>query len=213
MTDTINTLQNIQGDLVGLLMPVMITAVVSLISISVTFILKVAKLKGTADYKRYLTMSKFYPPIKSILFELMMVTREIEDCKVQGNLYEKINKYVEYNENPINYRKNHEEEYIDLLIQSVNKYKEIMVDLNNSLTKNRIPKTPVMHPILKKKVIRLIGTLMVYSTLWKQYDTQKADPDMFQNQIEKWGKQKYSGMDYKAIERYATLMDTWLLKY
>ena len=213
MTDTINILQNIQGDLVGLLMPVMITAVVSLISISVTFILKVAKLKGTADYKRYLTMSKFYPPIKSILFELMMVTREIEDCKVQGNLYEKISKYVEYNENPINYRKNHEEEYIDLLIQSVNKYKEIMVDLNNSLTKNRIPKPPVMHPFLKKKVIRLIGTLMVYSTLWKQYDTQKADPDMFQNQIEKWGKQKYSGMDYKAIERYATLMDTWLLKY
>lgn len=215
MEDIVKYLQNIQDNLIGIILPVLITAVISIITLFCNAITQIVLQNSKNNNEQYKLMQAFYPKMKLLLLELKFTMQDIESNPIFDNWEKVIGKYISYKESATNYRKSHESEIqdIDNFILLMEKHKDKVIAINKHLLEFTIPRTPVMHPFLKDKVNQMLGVLYYYSSLWKQYQDKSISLKTFQYEItnfkNNWKTEIVSG----KIEDYLLLLNKWFLKY
>lgn len=215
MEDIVKYLQNIQNNLIGIILPVLITAVISIITLFCNTITQIVLQNSKNNNEQYKLMQAFYPKMKLLLLELKFIMQDIERNSIFINWEIVVDKYISYKENEVKYRILHPNEIqdIDNLILLMDNFTNKVIAINEHLLEFAIPRTPVMHPFFQKKVNQMLGVLYYYSSLWKQYQSESISLDTFQYEItnfkNNWKTEIVSG----KIEDYLLLLNTWFIKY
>ena len=215
MENIVQYLQNIQDNLVGLVLPVLITAVVSLITVSINAIIQLALQNSKYNSEQYKIMQEFYPQLKCKLLELKFTFQEIQTIPIYSDLSTAILKYIEFKGNEVQYRRIHSNEiqYVDRFGILMDKLSKELDCLNNYLSTCKIPHVPIMHPFLKNSIKKMLASIQYYSLLWSKFHQNTISKEMFKREIigfkKKWG----INIDSKQTDYYLMLLDRWLLKY
>lgn len=215
MNQMIEYLQKIQDNLIGILLPVLITAFVSLVTVLINAVMQIIIQNSKINNEEYKFMQVFYPKIKLLLLEIKLTMQEIESNSIYTDMQTTIRKFINYTKDEVKYRKEHENEIqdIDRFITSINNYSIKIIELNNCLLNNTIPRIPIMHPILKKRINKMIAVLRYYSLLWNQYQTHSISVDIFQKEMDDFKKNWSVEFTNVKIDIYLSLLDKWLLIY
>ncbi|MCM1375244.1 MAG: hypothetical protein NC305_04745 [Lachnospiraceae bacterium] len=215
MMQIIDLLQSIQDNLVGIVLPVLITAFVSVISILANAVMQIILRNSNINGEQYKLMQIFYPKMKISLLELKFGMKEIQSNPIYTDMQCATRKYVEYKKDSANYVKKNENEIqnIDQFITAMEKYLSKITPIKEHLNNCTIPRPPVMHPIIKRKVSKMLAVLWYYSLLWDEYNIQHINGNIFQQEIKNLKKKWNVELTCEKIEEYICLLDKWLLKY
>lgn len=213
MDDIINYLQNIQNNLIGLVLPVLITAFVSLVTLLVNTIMQITLQNSKFNSEQYTLMQVFYPKFKTHLLELKLIIQEMESSSMCSDLTTSIAKYIDIKKDEPEYRKRHSNELPN--IDSFNTLMEALftklISMNDYLKTAKIPRPPIMHPLLGIKINKLLAVIQYYSFLFSGYRNRTINEDIFQQELENYNKK--AKMDYKKLKSYLSILDKWVLKY
>lgn len=215
MEEIIKYLQNIQDNLIGIILPVLITAVISIITLFCNTLTQIVLQNSKNNSEQYKLMQAFYPKMKLLLLELKFIMQDIESNPIFTDWEIVIGKYISFKENEAKYRASHENEIenIDNLILLMDKFINKVIAVNEHLLEFAIPRTPVMHAFLKKEVNQMLGALYYYSSLWKQFQGKFISSKTFQYEISYFKNNWKTTIVSKKIEDYVLLLNTWFLKY
>lgn len=215
MDNVIQYLQSIQDNLVGLVLPVLITAVVSLVTVSINSIIQLVLQNSKYNSEQYKIMQEFYPTLKGNLLELKLAIQEIVANPMCPNFKTAVDKYIEYKNNDIEYRTNHNNEvqYIDRFNTSMNSLSIKLDSVNKHLSTCKVPRVPIMHLFLKKNTKKMLASIQYYSLLWSKFYQNTISKDMFRKEIHNFKKNWKIEIDSGQIEKYLLLLDKWLMKY
>lgn len=96
--------------MIGIVLPVLITAFVSIISIFVNAVMQIVMRNSNINGEQYKLMQEFYPKMKISLLELKLSMKEVQGNKIYTDMQNAINKYVKYKKDRENYLKNNKNE-------------------------------------------------------------------------------------------------------
>lgn len=210
--ESIKYLQNIQENLVGIVLPVVITAAVSLITVLVNAILQIMLQNSKANWEQYKIMQDFYPNMKLNLLRLRVAIQEVEHSPLCTDLKEASVKYAKYKSDEAEYRKKNDNEVqdIDVFISMMEDFSNRVREINEYLINCTLPRPPILHPILKIKVNRMLANLQYAAFFWDEYYNKTIDVTVFQMEIEKQLKKKFNS---KKVKKYICLLDRWFFEY
>lgn len=215
MAEIIKNLQNIQENLVGIILPVAITALVSLVTVLTNTYIQIKLQNYKFNSEQYKLMQDFYPKLKDYLLQLYLSMKDIEKNHLYSSLGNALDKYTSFNNSESKYRKHNtnEVQYIDDFAKAMGKYCEKTSDIYKYLFSCTLPRVPLGHPFLKKKTNKMICVLQYYSLLSNKYNKKETDSDFFSLEIsnfeQKW-KVKFNSL---LVEKYLLLLDKWLMQY
>lgn len=214
MEQIIIYLKNIQDNLIGIILPVLITAFISLVTVFVNAFIQIKLQNSSLNNEQYKLMQAFYPKIKIFMLELKLSIQEVKCCNVCTDMNTAIDKYIEFKSDEAKYRKNYPNEIhiIDGFITAMNNYVDITVKINDYFNACTVPRVPIMHPVLKVCINKMLAVLQYYSLLWYEYQ-KNIDPRIFIKEIkdfkENWGVEWNDCL----IDKYISLLDKWMMKY
>lgn len=165
-------LNDIQSDLTGILITLIVTSTVTLISLIINTILQIHLLDKEYKRKQYEIMRENYPLIRNHLTNLYICYKTIEESNLYGEsfkVYEFIN--LDWNE----YRRHlstDEVDYVDEFKKNVNEIIEHYNEINKYFEANNFPSTSI-------KVKKIINELNFYciSTLNSKEPDQEYSTD------------------------------------
>lgn len=218
MDALIDYLQNIQKDLVGIILPVLITAFVSLITVTINAAIQILLQNQNFNNEQYKIMQQFYHKFKLQLLDFKLVIQEINNQNNHNDslkLIDYIDKYTQFKYDETEFRRNHDNEIqtIDQFIMVMDKYSGKIANIHNCLFTCTIPRPPIMHFILKGKVNKMLIVLQYYSLLWNEYNKNAISMSIFQNEIKNFKNKWNVDLDEKQINQYILLLDKWFGKY
>lgn len=215
MNEIILYLKNIQDNLIGIILPVLITAFVSLATVLINAFIQIILQNSKFNNEQYKVMQEFYPKLKICLLELRLSMQEVKESPVCLDLMDAIHKYIEIRDNEVEYRNNHDNEiqFIDSFITIMNDFSIKVINMNNQILSSTIPRAPIMHPILKKKIGKMLVVLQYYSLLWDKYYTNKISVSIFKKELNDFEKNWNIIFDCKEIDKYLSLLSRWFVKY
>lgn len=214
MQEVVKELQNIQSDLVGIILLVVITAIVTLITVIVNAVTKIVTDNNKYKSEQYKIMQDFYPEYKLNLLKIKIAAQESEKNQLYVNLESAVSKYVEMNKDETLYRSNHPEEvqYIDAFKTSMKRYLNAVTGINVCMQSSKIPNVSCFHPIKKQKILRMLSDMQYYSMLWKKYSEGNVKPEIFLWEIRLFGSSAKK-MSVEKIKEYINLLDKWIRLY
>lgn len=215
MDKIVHYLLEIQEDLVGIVIPVIITAFISLITIIVDLIFKIVVENRKYNSEQYKYMQEFYPELKTKLYELKYDLHEIENNPMFGNRDQAIEKYIKISDDEQEYRSEHTDErlYIDTFKKSMNSYREHIIEIETILSNHAIPSAPIMHPCLKKSINKMLFAVQCNSVLWKKSKCNEISNEVFNEELKRMNEKGKICFDSKMIEKYIQCLDKWFSKY
>jgi hypothetical protein len=204
----IENLQSIQDNLIGIILPVVITAFVSILTVLVNAAVQIILQNSKFNDEQYKIMQEFYPNMKICLLKAQLSAQRVEENLLVDNITEAIEKYLEYKDNEKKYRKEHADEVqcIDSFISSMEDYSKCMIELYKYLSKCKIPKIPMMHPILKNRVSKMLINVQYYTELWNEYQNKSIVKNTFKHEVKEFKS------DSKTLRAYCGLLDKWFAK-
>lgn len=133
MDDIVKNLQTIQEDLVGIVLPVVVTSCVSFVIVLINTMKEIFLQRAGFKFEQFKLMQEFYPQFKGYLLELKIIAEEIEDIPIVSDLQHAINKYIEIRKNERQYRTVHDDEipYIDNFIKKMKCFSKKFTELND----------------------------------------------------------------------------------
>lgn len=213
--DIISYLQNIQDNLVGLVLPVLITALVSLITLITNTIMQIVVHNGKYNSDQYAIMQEFYPEFKAHLLGINVVLQELDRTSMCKELKDAIDKFLEYKHDDGEYRKKHfdEVQQVDGFISLMDTLLKRLVEINCYLRTCKVPRSPIMHPILRANVCKMLAACQSYSFLFCEYSKQSITGDTLKAELASLTKSWKMKVDYNTAKNYFFLLDKWLMKY
>lgn len=214
MSDTIALLKEIQSDLVGIILPVIITALASFITLIINSLLKIWLENKKNNTEQYKVMQNLYSEFKFDLLDISLFLTSIEQNNLHINMESSLKTYLQYKNDSTKYREEHEEQVdnIDEFIDSVELFMNAMRDLNDYLKKNNIPAVPAFHPIMKMKVNSMLAELQYLSAIISQYLENNISDNLLTSAITQ-SQLNISEFNSELILKYIKLLDKWFKKY
>lgn len=214
MEQIIKGLQDIQKDLVGAVLPVMITAIVSLVTLTVNTLVKIIIENNKYNRSQYEIMQKLYHGLKTKLMKLKVATSAIEQNNLYSTMKNAVFCYIDYQNDEGTYRENHKEqmEDIDEFIFAIDNYFQKLKELSDFLLDCSIPAIPIYHFIIKIRAKRMLIVLHYFSFVISQYISGEVDNITMKNELSNFAKDKKQ-LDGKKLQTYITLLDKWFSKY
>lgn len=215
MDNVIQYLQSIQDNLVGLVLPVLITAVVSLVTVSINSIIQLVLQNSKYNSEQYKIMQEFYPTMKGNLLELKLAIQEVVAIPMYSDFKTAIDKYIECKNNDIQYRIDHTDEvqYIDRFNSLMNTLSIKLDSINSHLSTCKIPRVPIMHLFLKNSIKKMLASIQYYSLLWSKFYHNTISKDMFKKELHDFKRNWDIEIGIEQTEKYLLLLDKWLMKY
>lgn len=214
MQEVVKELQNIQSDLVGIVLPVVITAIVTLLTVIVNAAAKIVTDNNKYKSEQYKIMQDFYPEYKLNLLKIKIAAQELEKNQLYVNLESAISKYVEMKKDEALYRSIHAEEsqYIDAFKTSMERYLNAVTGMNTCMQNIKIPNISCFHSLKKRKILRMLSDMQYYSMLWERYSVGDVEPEVFLLEINSFGISAIK-MSEEKIREYIDLSDKWIRLY
>lgn len=215
MSEIIKNLQNIQENLVGIILPVAITALVSLITVITNAYIQIKLQNYNFNSQQYQLMQDFYPKLKKYLLQLKLTMEDIESSQLYSDFGSALDKYTSFSSNESKYRKQNanEMQYIDIFAKAIKEYCEKSSELYNYLFNCTIPKVPIGHYIFKKKTNKMLTVLQYYSLLSNMNNKNGFDNNFFKKEFGKFEHKWKIKFNSLLVEKYLLLLDKWLMKY
>lgn len=211
MDELIKYLQNIQTDLVGIIIPAIITAIVAILTLIINNFTKVYIDVSKYNHDQYKTMRCFYQRFKPLLLDMTFLMLKMEKENKYDNMAKVINKYWEFKNNPSGYRTKYPQENIDDHINVLECFFNICKELYEIFRQDEIPSYPMWHPIIKIKVNSMLlnsfrFTYMITEST-KYYNKNLIDSICCG---EKFAKVSING---KQLKKYCKFLDKWYMCY
>lgn len=212
MDHIISLLKEIQSDLVGIILPVIITAFASFITLIINSLLKIWLENKKNNTEQYKIMQGLYSEFKIDLLNIKLFLENIEQNQLYKNIKDAIDTYVSYKNDSKEYREKHKEQidHIDEFIDSLELFLKEIGDLSNYLKHINIPAVPVFHPIIKAKVNDMFAKIQCFSSVVFQYYNNNINDTLFVNAIDQFNLSKFNS---KLLSSYIELLDKWIKKY
>lgn len=215
MDEFIDVLKNIQQDLVGLILPVCITAIVSIITVVLNLSVKIVQENRRISIEQFKTMQDIYPQLRISIIEISISVSKIVSNPIYKNFKESLNKYLVYKKDEAQYRKNNKKEVenIDSFIDYMTEFLEQMSTLNSLLSTKKIPLISFYHPILKKKTNKMIATFHFYSVLFKKYIDSEVSGELLIAEMNFKKEKNLADLNFDDFKKYIVLLDKWFKSY
>lgn len=215
MYEVLDKLTKIQGDLVGIIISVAATAIVSLLTLFVNFLTKILVECNEYNKEQLEKMKKFYPEFKAKIVYLALLIKELDKNPLYSTISQMYGDYELCTKDEIQYRNNHKENLnnIDLFITESKKWVKNMATLNDFFENADIPMVPLYHPLLKHRVRKMLECLQYHSFLVFQYINNKISKDVFLDEINLLYANKKNTISNDCLQKYTKLLYKWYLKY
>ena len=210
-----NCSENSYNDLLIVVLPVMITAIASLIVTIIQTIQKSVISKREYNYSEYQKMGVIYPKLKNILTKMFFAANEIESLTDIATYPDTIIDFYLYKEDKAKFREKHPE-YLNSLAQfehHMSDYIETINTLNAFLATNSFPMPPMWHPILKKKIVKMLSFFQYYSLIIDEKTTHKISNYHFKQILDKINTDWGNPLSSKFIANYIDILNEWVSKY
>ena len=215
MEGIINHLQEIQSDLIGIIIPILVTAIVSIITTIISSISKIILNVKKINNEQYIIMQKIYPELRMNFIDIDIKLANLKKNNLHTNILSSINKYDQYRKNEQKYRKNHENEILD-----IDNFKKLMDDyilsltkLSTYLSKTTLPNSPVYHPILKNKINKMMNFYYYYSLLLSRYFKNEINGELLKTNLDNIIKFFCKKFNNDAFFENLIILDQWITKY
>ena len=211
----IKYLQSIQDNMVGIVLPVVITAFVSLITVFTNTILQIILQYSKVNGEQYKIMQEFYPKMKLYLLESRLAIQEVENSPICEDLKRATLKYILYKSDEVQYRRNNENEvqHIDEFVLAMDNFSSCIREINSYLVACTLPRPPIIHPIFRIRVSKMLVVLQYYSLLWDKYYNNTLNITILKREIDGFKNKWKVEMNSKIITKYIKLLDKWFLQY
>ena len=211
INDILTYLQSIQKDLVGIIIPAIITATISLISLVASSVISVIQEKRKYNHEQFKYMQKVFPTLK-ILLQQMRFSIDLAKEYTQSfgsDISQALQNYHNFRMNESLYRKNHpaEGQEINKFIYIMKGYIDNAKNLHEFFSNEAIPAMPLLHPFLKKDVYKMLGILQYWAQFLPQLDDTSIDGNFFNKELEN------CTLNSKNLQKYIDLLDKWHQAY
>lgn len=214
MDDVINYLQGIQDDLVGIIIPLAITAVVSIFSIAINSISKfIFYLREYFNGQREIK-KEVYPQLKNKIICIeykMLILRKNE---IFEDIITSLKKYDDYKKNPTQYREKNTKELnnIDNFINSVYEYLNELNGFYDLLSKKTMPDLPIFRFWLKYRIKKNLTLNYYFAFLSQKYVNNEIDGDYYVHTLNNFKKRFGYKFDEKSLMETDHIFDAWFVK-
>ena len=185
LKEIITYLQSIQSDLVGIVIPAIIAAVVSLLSLAVSNITSAIRDKDKYNHAQYVYMQKVYPQLRNHLqkMELLLMAAAENEHYFGESISTALLEYYKYKSD--SNTKDTEERTKELynFIDVIDKYIEEIKELYEFFQKSVLPAPPLMHRIIRKRSHEMLGTLLYWSSFLIQFVETPLAEDLVHNKL------------------------------
>ncbi len=205
----------IKDDLKVFIFPAFVAAFISVATVSFrTFVQKTLYRMRFHD-EQYQIMQEFYPAFQKQIIRLKAAMSEIENGSLCMYVRVAIRKYLEFEKDPEQYfQKNQQDiEIIELLCGAIKDFTDRLAEMNHFLAASVIPKPPLTHPFLARKIHKMMTLLYYYSFIWVQYSTEEIATDVFQKKMQDFKDYWKVEIGCAKMEEYLCLLDEWFLKF
>ncbi len=208
-------LPQIKEDLMVFIFPAFVAAFISIATVSFRTIVQKALHRMRFHDEQYQIMQEFYPAFQIQLIRLKASMSEIENGTLCMNLRVAVRKYLEFEKDAEEYFLKNEKdlEIIELLCAAIKDLMDRLAEMNHFLAESIIPKPPLTHPFLRKRVHHMLALLQYYAFIWGQYSMEEIDINVFQKKMQDF-------IDYWKVEpgcakidEYLCLLEEWFLKF
>ncbi len=212
MEEIIRRLNDIQNDLAGIIIPVLITSIVSIISVIATIISKITSENKTINIEQFKTMQKTYYTLRSKMYELKINISKCSKNSLYKDFDSAIIKYANIISDESKYRNEHSSEikYIADFKDSTKSIIEKIIDINDYLSSEELPYITFYHPILKHKRKKVIGIFHFYSLYLNKYIKQELKAESIKVTLEGEHKEK---LTEDVVEDCIDFIDKWYFIY
>lgn len=205
----------IKYDLAVLLVIVVAAAFANYVVVFIRAVVQAKLHKMRFHHEQHAVMREFYPLFQTHMLRLKLAVCEIEYGIVYTNLKSAVRKYLEFEKDPEEYLLNHENE-----IENIESFCAVMADfmdrlaeLNVFLSTSVLPKPPLHHPLLRRKIHKMLAFLQHYAHLWDKYRAQEISPDVMQKKMSDLLEYWKIDFNYAKMEEYLCLLDIWFGKF
>lgn len=211
MDSILTYLQNIQHDLVGIIIPAIIAATVSLISLVVGSAISIIQEKRKYNHEQFKYMQKVFPTLKIHLQQMRFsIDLAKEYTKSFGtSMQQALQNYHDFKVDECAYRKHHSTEgsEIDKFIHIMESYIEIVNSLHMFFLKETLPAIPLLHPFLKKDIYKMLGALQYWAQFLPQLNDTSIDSTFINKELKNYV------IDVVTLQKYIELLDKWHQAY
>lgn len=164
------------------------------------------------------SMLKFYPEFQKHMFELKLYMAETKANPISSiDLRIASDKYLLYKSSPEEYRSffDYERYRIDSFIQSVDKLYQKLLDIEDFLRENGVPRFWLRHCILKRKIMKRIAWIRRYTSYMKELSKNDTmvTPDVLAYEMNSFHLTSKLKLDDKDMDHYFHLLERWFVKY
>ena len=215
MSDQINNiltyLQNIQHDLVGIIVPAVIAATVSLLSLLISSIISIVQQKEKYNHEQFKYMQRIFPFLKLHLQQMKLAIEMAQTYSTSfgDSISTALKNYRSYIADSNLYRRNHQSasQEIDKFILFMEKYIATTTELHQIFMNEALPSTPLLHPVFKKKIQKMVVELQYWSYFLPQLNDTSLDTAFLDNEVCK------CTLDSNELQKYILLLDVWYQAY
>ncbi len=208
-------LPHIKKDLVVFIFPAFVAAFISIATVSFRAVVSKALHRMSFHDEQYQIMQEFYPAFEMHLIRLKAAMSEIENGSLCMNLRFAVRKYLEFEKDSEEYFLKNEKdiEIIEVFCAAMKDFMDRLTEMNHFLITSMIPKPPLTHPFLKRKIHKMLAVLQYYALMWEQYSMEEIDVEVFQKKMKDFN--EYWKVDFGCakIDEYLSLLEEWLLKF
>jgi len=211
LENVLTYLQNIQSDIVGIIIPAIITAAVAMISLFVNSVITIIQEKEKYNHEQFKHMQKAFPTLKNHLQQMRLAITLAKKFPLSYNssLSQALQNYRAFNLNQSLYRSRHmsETQELDKFVHAIKGYITEAMALHQFLKNEVIPAMPLLHPLLRKKIREMLKNLQYWSYfLSKIEDTSIIEPILIEEL-------NNCNLDDEKLQKYIKLLDKWYQAY
>lgn len=204
-------LQNIQQDLVGIIIPAIIAATVSLISLVVSSLISVIQEKKKYNHEQFKYMQKAFPTLKIHLQQMRFSVNFAKKYvhSFGSSVSQALKNYHDFRMKESLYRANHQDENqeIDKFIYTMKSYIDNANGLYEFFMQEALPAMPLLHPFLKKDVYKMLRDLQYWTQFLPQLNDTSLEGTFINEELEN------CTLDDEEIQKYIELLDKWHQAY
>ncbi len=201
-------LQAIQSDLIGIIIPVLLTSITAMITLVTNSIIRIRQDQKKYNNEQFPAMQQMYSHFKLVLSQIVFTAKDMRDNDLLDDLPAAVTKYVDFQKNPKEYRARHQDELgtIEKFSYAMEQYIKLIGELHQLFKDESIPTIPGFHPIFKRKIRTMLVKLHYYSTLLMQYQDRKCSSDI----IKKEFAVRDTALQIADFDQYLKLLDQWI---
>lgn len=199
-------------DIAIAVIPATITATAALFTLIINTILTIKQNALKYNQEQFAIIQKLYPILRTQLQKSVIalsICRKNKKLYKEKDIYYSLINYFTICSDEVAYRKSHENcaDEIDTFTKSIKTYVKGIIELNETIQNSIFPSAPLMHPLLKRSINKMIANIMRWSNCFTYDSLGTIDIELIKNML------KGYNLSYKKIQLYIKKLDSWYKAY